>query len=344
MFTLPLEAQGVPFELRSFCRRSLPWGMTANGRDWWYNYCLFIHPTAPQGLAWFLSTAATVRRCMIFLIGCAIYTAELDPLFVDRSISGNEGESDSIPGSLLQAVDIPFFIRTDARYFSTRYREVAVALPEIIGAWFKQEKQLNVVMRAYAETLLNDGAYEESVFLGVVQVLEHFHALLFPEGATYYKRQVWKTFFSSIRGFVSSALVEAGAPLDGEGHPVNAPLLVNRIGFLNQLSLRSKLEVLLERVYPTYLVTILNNPDEPQVAIQEFAKGVATTRHFLTHYNERQARQALSNIDLRRAVSSCWAVLTYWLARRLGIDEDQAGKMALNAKDAMFLTAPRAGL
>ena len=130
MFTLPLEAQGVPFELRSFCRRSLPWGMTANGRDWWYNYCLFIHPTAPQGLAWFLSTATTVRRCMIFLIGCAIYTTELNPLLVDRSISGNESELDSIPGSLLQAVDIPSFIRTDAHYFSTVYGSIADILPK----------------------------------------------------------------------------------------------------------------------------------------------------------------------------------------------------------------------
>ena len=221
---------------------------------------------------------------------------------------------------------------------------MAAALPEVIGAWFKQEKQLNIVMRAYTETLLNDGAYEESVFLGVVQVLEHFHAILFPEGATYYKRQVWKTFLSRIRGFVPSALVEAGAPLDGEGNPENAPLLLNRIGFLNELSLRTKLEALLQRMYTSYLMPILNNPDEPQVAIKEFAKGVATTRHFLTHYNERQARQAFSEIDLRRAVSSCWAVLTYWLARRLGIDEEQAGKMALNAKSAMFLTAPRAGL
>jgi hypothetical protein len=97
-------------------------------------------------------------------------------------------------------------------------------------------------------------------------------------------------------------------------------------------------------MYTSYLMPILNNPDEPEIAIKEFAKGVATTRHFLTHYNERQARQAFSATDLRRAVSPCWAVLTYWLAHRLGIDEERAGKMALKAKKAMFLTVPRAGL
>ena len=213
----------------------------------------------------------------------------------------------------------------------------------MIGAWFKQENQLNIVMRAYAETLLNDGAYEESVFLGVVQVLEHFHTILFPDKATYLKRHVWKAFIAMLREFVPSALIEAGA-LESEGSLEKARLLVNRVGSLNQLSLQTKLENLLRMMNPGYLMPLLNNPDDSEVAIKEFTRRVATTRHFLTHYSKKQAQQAFSDTDLRRAVSSCWAVLTYWLARRLGIDDERAGKMALNAWHVMFLTIPRAGL
>jgi hypothetical protein len=338
-FALQLEARGVSFELRCFCRRSVPRVITATGRNWSYDYCFYIHPTAPQGLAWFLAVAATVRRCTIFLIGSAVYTPRLDPIFVDRS---NEGNSEGIPGYLLQAVDIPSFIRTDAHYFSTLYSDIATMLPQVIRAWFRHEEQLDIVMRAYAETLLNDGAYEESVFLGVVQILEYFHGILFPK-AKYFKSQVWKAFLSRLNDFIPSALVEAGVP-EAEVNSENTQLLVNRIGSLNQWSLQTKLEDLFQRIPISDLMPILGNPREPKVAIKEFARGVSITRHFLTHHDERQARKAFSETDLRRAVSSCWAVLTYWLARQLEIDEKQAGDMALKAKNAMFLTAPRTGL
>jgi hypothetical protein len=35
----------------------------------------------------------------------------------------------------------------------------------------------------------------------------------------------------------------------------------------------------------------------------------------------------------------CWAALTFWIARHLGIDEEHAGDMALAAKEAMFLVS-----
>jgi hypothetical protein len=338
-FTLQLEAQGVPFELCSFCRRSVPWEMMSRGDQWSYDYCLYIRPTSPQGLAWFLSTAATVRRCMIFLIGCAIYTPDLTPCFVNRS---NEAESDSFPGFLMQAVDIPSFIRTHALYCSTTYGAIAQIFPQVVSAWFRQEQQLNIVMRAYAETLLNDGAYEESVFLGVVQVLEHFHALLFPRKVTYFERLVWKAFLVKLGDFIPSALVETGG-LKPEGTRKKTELLLNRIRYLNQVSLQTKLTDLLEMLGFDF-TPILDNPDDLDVAVKKFARKVTATRHFLTHYSQKQARQAFSEADLRRATSSCWAILTYWLAWRLGIGEDLAGKMALKAKSAMFLTAQRAGL
>jgi hypothetical protein len=338
-FTLQLEAHGVPFELRSFCRRSIPWEMTSQRNHWPYDYCLHIHPTTPQSLAWFLTTAATLRRCFVFLIGYAIYTPRLDPMFVPGR---KAGEGDTINGLLLQAVDIPSLIRTDALYFSTSYGAIAESLPQVIAAWFEQEEQLNIVMRAYAETLLNDGAYEESVFPGIVQVLEHFHAILFPGKALYCERPLWKAFFAKLREFIPLALVEAGA-VESESTRKKTESFLARIHFLNQVTLQTKLTDLLPMIGFDFM-PILNNPDDPEVAVKEFAGKVTTTRHFLTHPSKKQARRAFSGMELRRATSSCWAILTYWLARQLAIREDLAGEMALKAKYVMFLISQRGGL
>jgi hypothetical protein len=219
-------------------------------------------------------------------------------------------------------------------------RGIAEILPQIVGAWFQQEEQLRIVMRAYAEILLNDGAYEESVFREVVQVLEHFHPILFRGKTTYFERRVWKAFWSILQAFVPSALFEAGAH-ESKG---NAQSLLDRFRYMNELTLGAKLEGLLQAMHPGYLMPLLNDLDEPRQALKEFARKVARTRHFLTHHNKKQARRAFSERELPQAVSSCWAVLTYWLARQLGIDEDRAGNMALSAKDAMFFAAQRAGL
>jgi hypothetical protein len=72
------------------------------------------------------------------------------------------------------------------------------------------------------------------------------------------------------REFLHSALILAGV-LEPEGASENARLLLDRIGSLNQLSLRTKLEDLLQLVpYPSLLIPVLGNSDDPEVFLREF--------------------------------------------------------------------------
>lgn len=163
-FKIELEAEGVSFQLELFCARSIPMEMDDKGKNWMYNYCLFIRPKEPQGFEWFLSIASQLRGCLMFLIGTGIYTLDLVVFFPIDSAA-----SDISHGQVLKAVDVPSAIRTDSHDFSTRYAEIAKQLPQILKAWFNRSVELKVVMNTYKEILLNDGSYEESLFLRIVQ-------------------------------------------------------------------------------------------------------------------------------------------------------------------------------
>ena len=118
-----------------------------------------------------------------------------------------------------------------------------------------------------------------------------------------------------------------------------ASLIANRIRSLNQRSLQTKLADLMSGVPLPELVFLLDNPREPEKSVQHFPRTVADTRHFFTHYEEALAGRSLSGANLQRATATCWAILTFCLARTLGIREDIALKMAVKAKYAMFLIA-----
>jgi hypothetical protein len=80
------------------------------------------------------------------------------------------------------------------------------------------------------------------------------------------------------------------------------------------------------------------------VAIGKFLRSIETTRNYLTHHDKRQALGALFGDDLQEAVFCCWAVLNFWLAKSLGLDDELAGDVAFAAKRAMFLVSKRTGL
>ena len=98
-------------------------------------------------------------------------------------------------------MDVPAILRLDAYYFSTNYDNVRRSLAKFLRTWFARAPELNVVTKAYAETLLNNGAYEESIFLSVVQTLEHFESIVFPKRSTYFVRHEWEAFLPDLNEY-----------------------------------------------------------------------------------------------------------------------------------------------
>ena len=262
----------------------------------------------------------------MFLIGSAIYTLELVASFPKDQVS-----EDVSYGQILQAVDVPSAIDGDRVDFSTRFEEVAEQLPQIFKAWFDDAEALTVVMNAYKEVLLNDGAYEESLFLSIVQVLEHFHGVLFPKENRYLDRSNWKSFIDCVQPYLAQALENVGCTSDDKKE-----VLLKRLGSLNEFSFMSRLKKLINEIPEPKLMPILNNPEDRDRGIDDFARKLDKTRNFLIHHEQKHAAEALTGRQLRRTISSCWAILTYWLARSLGFSEQMAGNIAYRAQYAFF--------
>lgn len=301
-----------------------------------YNFGLSIRPATPQSLTWFLSAASMLRWLLIFATGCAVFVTELQPQFPSS-------EANPVTGYLLQGVDIPSVLQTDVHLFSTRYAEIADVLPELTASWFREAERLRVVIRAYAEALTHGGASEEAVFLGVVQVLEHFHGLIFPERTSYLPRDKWRVFVENLKPEMVRLLPDAGGSEQGNSSQPGE-ILAGRLGGLNQLSLQSKLQDLIDGMPRPTAAHLLINPTDGEAALGKIAGKVANTRHFLTHYDPEAAHKALAGAGLERVASGCWGMLTYWLARQLGLSQEVGCRMAHQAKYAMFKTSRRSGL
>jgi len=43
-------------------------------------------------------------------------------------------------------------------------------------------------------------------------------------------------------------------------------------------------------------------------------------------------------------IATCWAVLNFWFAKKLGFSDEAAGEIAFKAKRAMFLVSRKSGL
>lgn len=333
-FKVDLETEGVSFQLELFCAHSIPWEISNEGRNWTYNYCLLIRPKEPQNFQWFLSTASKLRGCLMFLIGAAIYTLDLVASFPKDPAS-----NDVSCGQILQAVDVPSAIDGDRFDFSTRLEEIAEQLPQILKAWFNRSVELKVVMNTYKEILLNDGSYEESLFLRIVQALEHFHGVIFPSDTRYFPKKYWKLFYEWMQTNVPQGLRNIGINDKGK-----VEILLNRLSFLNELSFSSRMRQLLAEIPGPDLMPLLNNPDNRENGINEFVRKIDRTRNFLIHHEKKHAKDALMGHKLQSAISSCWAILSYWLARNLGFSERIAADISYKAHFSIFHVGRKSAL
>ena len=328
------------FRLSLFCGRTIPHAPTTGKIEWTYRYSVVIESVEPQSFDLFIQVATLVRKILVFLIGTGVYTLSLNAVLWEPD-EGPPRTKKLRRLQILTPVAVPMLVRTDPRAFSTRFEQVAAVLPGVFAEWFRRKEELAVVTSSYSEILLIDGAAEETFFLRIAQVLEHFHGLLWPESRRYASRSNWKLF----RSWLGENLPD---PLPGLGTGENRPpaqlrdLLLNRIGSLNELSFRSRLEELFKRIPGRWLMPILDNPPPGwERYLNSFLASVEATRHYLTHFDPEQSVKALRGEALEVATSRCWSVLSFWLARTVGFSEEIAGRIAMNAKRAMFLIAHR---
>lgn len=331
------EFKGEKAHLESFCGRSILSEVYPDGRNWQYSHYLVIRPESRQSLDWLLDVASSVRDIFVFLIGSGVYTLDVVGLS-DRS---EDGQARVFHVNL--PVVVPRVVRYDSDYFLTRHRDCREEIQNLVKEWFRHLDNLNVVIGTYRELLCSDGASHTTILFRTVQTLEHFYGLLWSDDSRYVKKATFNRFIGWLREHFPSEL-EHVPPEEMRSLEANKEVIMPRIGGLNDISLRSKLERLFKEIPAGILMPILGNPRDLNEYVSCFLKRLEASRHYLTHFSEQQKSQAFSVDEIQDAALICWAVLTYWMSRKLGLDCARAGCIALKAKNAMFLVHPRSHL
>lgn len=331
------EFKGEKIRLESFCSHSIPSQIKPEGGNWQYSHHLVIRPESRQGLDWMLEVASSIRDIFVFLIGSGVYTLD---------VVGLSDRSENCHAQVFHVnlpVTVPRSIRYDADYFLTHHRDYRKEIPNLVKEWFERLDDLNVVIETYRELLCSDGTSHTTIIFRTVQTLEHLYGLLWQDDSSYVKKATFRRFVGWLREHFPTEL-EHVPPDEMCKLAANKEIIMSRIGGLNNISLRSKLEKLFKKIPAGILMPILGNPRDLNEYVSCFLKRLEATRHYLTHFNVEQKTLAFSVDEIQDAALVCWAVLTYWMSRKLGLDCARAGGIALKAKDAMFLVHPRSHL
>lgn len=320
----------VEVGLDTFCSRSIPMEVRADGKNWNYDYNLVVKPGTYQDLSWMLKLASSIRNLFTFLIGSGVYTIDL---LGQLPSDDNRGQAVRI----YRVVTVPHAMRVETRYFSTTHDRVRTQIPSVINSWFKREHQFSLVFESYRELLCTDGASQSTFLLRTTQTLEHLYSILWPDDAKYTSKATFKRFIAWIRENFPADLPHVDY-CEIEKLTETKELLLSRIGGLNDISLRSKLERLFEEIPDQLLLPIFQNPQKLTGFLPPFIARLEATRHFLTHFSEKQKILAFNeDREIENAMLICWAVLTYWISHSIGFDSTASHHITLQAREAMFL-------
>lgn len=333
-----LEFEGVPFTLEVSCSHSFPFLPDTSGLQFDFSYGLQILPRRPQPLSWFISVIKLTRELFIFLIGSGVYTLEISA-WIER-------EDTKQTVQIYPRTTIPLLVRLDRRYFYSEHSQLRGEFPELVRSWFDKQEDLAVVRHTISDLLTVDGISPEGVFSRIVQTMEHFHGRVFPGKHRYVKKPVWNKFMEWLRGEFPECW-EGGTDQDYEVLRKAKNVLMPRIGGVNRHSFRSRIRTLFDRVPDRHLMPILDNPPGPGTTneyLDELIPRIGATRNYLVHFSSESREKAFSTEELEIPTLQCWSVLIFTLFRLLGLGEEMAGDMALEARRTMFVVGTNAEL
>ena len=188
-------------------------------------------------------------------------------------------------------------------------------LEQLFNAWFDNAELLRPVYTLFFGTLYNSEMYAESEFLGLAQALEVFHRRTSSDDDD---KHFPKEEFEAYRQAMLTAL------------PENArSRLRDRLTFLNEYSLKDRLDDLFRRVSNDISVLVTEEPDD-------FIRTVRDTRNHLTHYPATPKRRVLKEDEYFGANKKLRLWLMILLLLELGLNDELVNEAAGKYREQYF--------
>lgn len=329
-----VEWKGDSYQISTFCKRRIPLGPGDSETTFNYEYRFHIKSSKQNPASKLVEIASILRECLMFLVGTGVYTLSIAAVKDHLSLPEEQKFYHIFTG-----VDVPSYIRTDDSLFNTRYRSFHGQFEKTVQCWFENRERLSVVIDTYKEILLNDGASEQSVFIKIIQTLEHFHGIIF-EKNKYCSKNEWEDFINWFEDNTPLPNDECQTKYISISKLVEMrEIVLKRISGFNSLSLRTRLEDLFNGIKGDCLWPAIGNPDNPRDHVSKLISGIENTRHYYTHFRASLQKNILINEDLEQCTALLWGVMTFYLGYILNIPEKIIDEITFQSTRAMFVVS-----
>ncbi len=216
---------------------------------------LFVEPSEPQPLQWYAEVVGVLQQLLTLLAGKPMQT-EREWLYTGKDSDGSllyYNRHNINPKKDYGPIDFLF-----------RYPDVEQYFPNILSVWLTKRDTIRHAVNLFFSSLREPGAFLESRFLPMVQVLE-----------VYTRGDEQQTYIDPKDYAETRPRIESAIPTDIDKTLRSA--IIRRIEYANEYSLRTRLRRLVETLQPETIKLFCKDPGT-------FVGSVVDTRNYLTHY------------------------------------------------------------
>lgn len=322
-----------PFTLEVECEITLPGTPGVDGVEFKYQYMIALLPSTPQTLEWHLGLAGLIREFFMFLVGSGVSTLRIE------AFAGTKPWKQIV--KVFPTIAVPSSVRLNPRYFGTSHQTIAPEFQSLLDSWLSRSDELEVVRETLSDLFTVDGASRSAVFTRVVQTMEHFHGLVYPDKQHFVPKSTWRGFLKWLKSDFPYCWQDATAS-QAEELLQKKEALIGRMGHINAWSFRNRLRALFDEIPPSDLMPMIDNPHDRASFLDDFLMRLEATRNYLTHFDESLRPRTFE--ELETPTLQCWAVLMYSLARYLGLSNARCAEIGMAARRTLVLVKSAAPL
>jgi hypothetical protein len=252
---------------------------------------VFVEPSAPQPHQWYADVVGVLQQLLTLLAGKLMQT-EREWLYADKDSNGSllyynrhniDQKEDYGP------IDFLF-----------RYPDVEDYFSNILSVWLTKRDTIRHAVNLFFSSLREPGAFLETRFLPMVQVLE-----------VYARADEQQTYIDPKQYAETRPRIESAIPTDIDKELRSA--IIRKLEYANEYSLRTRLRRLVETLQPETAKLFCKDA-------KAFVGGVVDTRNYLTHYSMDSGR-VLQGMDLHWATVKLQTMFSLILLKWIGLPE-----------------------
>ncbi len=188
------------------------------------------------------------------------------------------------------------------------FDEIKKNIQQYVERWFILETKYESAIQLFFGSIINTQNYSFQTFSNLIQSLEVYHRMKYPDMLQFDKSE-FESISKSIIDFVPDKFKE---------------WITKVLEHSNNIILRKRLENLIKT--NALLLKLFKNSDE----IDSFIFKITETRHYYTHYSPEKEQNAATGIELFNINGKLGIILRILLTYGLGFNEEEIEKFVKN--------------